>query len=835
MQFRINTILFTIFLLIASNLYSQNNNIVVLDNGLAVKTSDSFTRNIFAKDPIEYMIVTGKWKTPHEGDIVQLADSQETWKNIKADTNGWFKDKSLEGGYAYVEYESDKNEIALLEGMAYSMVYVNGVPRMGNKYQTSDKNQSWEPSYNYSVLPIKLKKGINTFLFRCTRGKLKARLILNKEGIFLNTKDPTFPDLLVGKKPNYFGAVIVINASAKPLKDGYIYAAGLLGISTKTKIPIIEPMSIRKIGFKIEGRAPVKKGNVEIKLSIRTGNSAANLAETKIKLRVLNPLENHKCTFISSIDGSVQYYSINPASDTSKSPKALFLSLHGAGVEAINQSGSYYPKTWGDIVCPTNRRPYGFDWEDWGRLDAMEVYNIALKTLNIDPSRIYLAGHSMGGHGTWQIGATYPDKFGALGPSAGWISFWTYYGIVPRIKNPTPMQNMVMRAYQPMRTYSLLDNYKQEGIYIIQGSKDDNVPPAQARNMVDSLKKFHHDFMYHEQPGVGHWWDISKEPGADCIDWYPLFDFFARHARATEKRLLHVEFVTACPGVSAQDYWLTIEQQKKQLEISKVNVHLDPGLNRIRGTTDNVEMLSFDTEVLNINKPVMINLDDQNLDSLVIAKTQKKIFLKNENGKWKVSSPPALNEKNPLRYGLFKDAFRHHMIFVYGTHGTPKENAWAFDKARFDAEQFWYQGNGSIDIVPDVNFKPSQMPDRSVIIYGNSKTNSAWSKLLGSSPVQVSEGSMKIGSKEFKGNDLGCLFIRPRKGSKIASVGVVSGSGIEGMKLTDRRPYLYSGYAFPDLMLFNKGFPLKGADGVLAAGFFGLDWSVKHGEFVFKN
>jgi len=25
------------------------------------------------------------------------------------------------------------------------------------------------------------------------------------------------------------------------------------------------------------------------------------------------------------------------------------------------------------LVAPTNRRPYGYDWEDWGRADALEV------------------------------------------------------------------------------------------------------------------------------------------------------------------------------------------------------------------------------------------------------------------------------------------------------------------------------------------------------------------------------------------------------------------------------------------------------------------------------
>ena len=62
---------------------------------------------------------------------------------------------------------------------------------------------------------------------------------------------------------------------------------------------------------------------------------------------------------------------VNPASGPAG--QALFLSLHGASVEAIGQADAYSPKKWGPIVCPTNRRPYGFDWEEWGRWDALEV------------------------------------------------------------------------------------------------------------------------------------------------------------------------------------------------------------------------------------------------------------------------------------------------------------------------------------------------------------------------------------------------------------------------------------------------------------------------------
>ncbi len=484
------------------------------------------------------------------------------------------------------------------------------------------------------------------------------------------------------------------------------------------------------------------RGFTGITLKIINNKTNRAIAESKIFLRVVLTSENQKHTFISRIDGSVQYYSINPARNNDSSPayrtggpKALFLSVHGASVEALNQSSSYYAKTWGHIVSPTNRRPYGFNWEDWGRIDAMEVYNISIKTLNIDPSRIYLTGHSMGGHGTWHLGATFPDKFAAIGPSSGWISFWSYR-VREKNENPNEMEKMIMRASNSSDTYGLAENYKQLGVYVIHGSDDDNVPVTESRNMVEQLKKNHVDFVYHEQPKAGHWWDVSDEDGADCVDWAPLCDFFSRHSLPQNEMVREIVFTTANPGISAHNHWLSIEAQIEQFKMSKVNIQFDPGKNRFTGKTENVVRMTFDLNHVNKSKPIIITLDNQNLGEITIQKNAAKIWLEKFNDRWKVSSEPDARMKNPNRYGSFKDAINNNVIFIYGTNGSKNENDWAFEKARYDAEQFWYQGNGSIEILADKEFDSSKEKDRNVILYGNNETNLAWKKLLDDSVFQ---------------------------------------------------------------------------------------------------
>jgi hypothetical protein len=254
----------------------------------------------------------------------------------------------------------------------------------------------------------------------------------------------------------------------------------------------IPPLGIYKAPFVLRPPRSKQSNTCSVTLEAvdRSGRKSSP-ARAQVNLRVRRPDQTYMRTFVSEIDGSVQYYAVNPASSSPKvetplanaeTRPALFLSLHGAGVEARGQAEAYSPKTWGPIVCPTNRRPYGFDWEEWGRWDAMEVLALAKARYRPDPGRIYLTGHSMGGHGTWQLGALLPDQFAAIGPSAGWISFGSYAN-PNRSPATNAMQQMLLRAAAASDTLLMATNYLQEGVYILHGGADDNVPVREAREM----------------------------------------------------------------------------------------------------------------------------------------------------------------------------------------------------------------------------------------------------------------------------------------------------------------------------------------------------------------
>jgi len=806
--------------------------------GLALENPGRGERTLIALDPVAARLVAGNWTMPAKDEMVTFRSGQvRHWQPVQATPEGTFE-LAGRGSYLAVQIGSEDERILMLEASGHVLVYLNGEPRVGDPY-----------AHGYVRLPFQLRKGPNTFLFQAGRDhRVAARLRAPAAPAILNPGDVTAPDLVGDEPVNAEASIVVINASQR-WTDGLAIVSQLPGGEpVRTSVPALSPLSVRKVGFRITGPAPREIRELAVNLSLQgtASSPAESLANAILTLRVRKPEQARKRTFRSTLDDSVQYYGLVPArpergsaGGQGKTPRrpGLVLTLHGAAVEGIGQAEAYAGKPGLHIVAPTNRRPYGFDWEDWGRLDALEVLDRAQEDLQTDPRRTYLTGHSMGGHGAWHLGVTFPDRFAVVAPSAGWISMWSYAG-ANRVEKASPLEQLIARAANPSDTLALVRNLGLRGVYVLHGDADDNVPVSQARQMREVLGTFHPDFAYHEQPGARHWW------GSPCVDWPPLFTFVDEHQLPVAEDVRRIDFRTMSPGVSARADWATVEAQVQCLALSAVHLALDRDHRRISGTTENVARLALDLtrSLPRGDGAVAVELDGQILRGIPPAndKGSIRIWLTRKGSTWSASGePPSSALKGPHRYGPFKEAFRDRFVLVYGTRGTAAENAWALARARYDAELFWYRGNGSVDLVADGALldpaRQAEFQDRGVIVYGHAESNAAWPALLADSPVQVRRGSVRIGGRELSGDDLACLFVRPRPDSKQAAVAVVSGTGMTGLRLTERLSYFLSGVAYPDCCVFCAHDRDKGDAALQAAGFFGIDWGVDSGEFAWKN
>jgi predicted peptidase len=76
--------------------------------------------------------------------------------------------------------------------------------------------------------------------------------------------------------------------------------------------------------------------------------------------------------------------------------------------------------------CPGNTI-----WEN--ELDALHaLLEKIIEEYQVDKSRIYLTGLSMGGNGAWHLAADYPSKFAAVVPICGWAN--PLFGFPERIQ-----------------------------------------------------------------------------------------------------------------------------------------------------------------------------------------------------------------------------------------------------------------------------------------------------------------------------------------------------------------------------------------------------------------
>lgn len=135
--------------------------------------------------------------------------------------------------------------------------------------------------------------------------------------------------------------------------------------------------------------------------------------------------------------------------------------------------------------------------------DVMTVLAMAKEEFNVDPDRIYLMGHSMGGAGTIFLGQKYADQWAALAAIA-------------------PAAFMMQRS-QP----EILGPIHAAGlpIMITQGDMDTAVPVENTRTWAAALDEIGLEHEYVEMPGRGHGYDIIGDSMPE------IFRFFAAHTR----------------------------------------------------------------------------------------------------------------------------------------------------------------------------------------------------------------------------------------------------------------------------------------------------------------
>lgn len=383
-------------------------------------------------------------------------------------------------------------------------------------------------------------------------GAPEVELSMTPDEVLLHAADLTAPTLVAGEQVAQPLGIPVLSLLDAPILDVVIRVLPSEHLAeTTTRMPGLVPLATTHLTALLEPSGPLPAEGTPLEVTVRLESpSLAFSYELTVPLVTAAPTANPVTrTFVSPMDASAQLYGLLRPAGTPDGPIGLVLSLHGAGVQGPGQAAAYGAKAWTALVAPTNRRAFGFDWEAWGRRDALEVLDHAMATLPVDPTQVWLTGHSMGGHGTWQLGTLFPGRFAVVGPSAGWISFETYGG-------ETFPDGPLGWARASSDTLRWAENLARRAVYVIHGTADDNVPIGEAQTMVAALEPIVPDLQTHWQEGAGHWWDGDAGAGADCVDWPPLFETMQQ--RALDPLELDFSFRSPSPWVSPSHSYVTL-------------------------------------------------------------------------------------------------------------------------------------------------------------------------------------------------------------------------------------------------------------------------------------
>ena len=152
--------------------------------------------------------------------------------------------------------------------------------------------------------------------------------------------------------------------------------------------------------------------------------------------------------------------------DNQKEKFPLLVFLHGSGERGTNLDlvKNHSPFTYQNLMqkdvailapqCPENK------W--WDTNAIYELIQSITSKYNVDKSRIYLTGLSMGGWGTWKLATEHPELFAAVAPVCGVTD-------VNILKNVEVLQKMP--------------------IHIFHGALDDIVSPNMSIEIYQKLKK----------------------------------------------------------------------------------------------------------------------------------------------------------------------------------------------------------------------------------------------------------------------------------------------------------------------------------------------------------
>jgi poly(3-hydroxybutyrate) depolymerase len=281
-----------------------------------------------------------------------------------------------------------------------------------------------------------------------------------------------------------------------------------------------------------------------------------------------------RLTYHSQIDQTDQPYRLYvPAAYDGARPLGLVIALHGTGGNesslfdeeryqkgAIRQAAEKHAVL---LASPLGRGTT--EYRGIGENDVLCVLADVQKRYKVDPDRVYLTGHSMGGTGAAYLGLHHPDLFAAAAPLAAAYSFpW------------------------------LARNAASVPFLWIGGAADHGFYHRGVAVGVERMRKFGVNVLSEALPGADHYGPVQ--------DFDRVFGWLLQHKRDPHPTSYFFELDTPLHG---RAWWTNVEKIAQPGRMASIAAEAG-GENRVRFMIDNIAEFTFtpDPDVFDLSMAI---------------------------------------------------------------------------------------------------------------------------------------------------------------------------------------------------------------------------------------
>jgi predicted esterase len=527
----------------------------------------------------------------------------------------------------------------------------------------------------------------------------------------------------------------------------------------------------------------------------------------------------------SLIDGSVQPYGLVVPEDRPAAGGRMDVWLHGRN-DALTELAflSERMRSRGTIAPPRTLvlHPYGRFCNAFkfaGETDVLEAIEDAMRHYAISPNHVALRGFSMGGAGSWHLGAHHAGRWAVIAPGAGFVETAKYAQVFAPGKTPPPDWEQVLWRLYDVPGYAV--NLTNRPVIAYSGAND---PQKQAADiMVEAVAAVGGRVEHLVGPDTGHGYHRETQESLDR-----LVDAAAERGRPAAPP--RVRFATYTLRYDRLD-WVRITGLVRHWEQATVDAeYRGPGILAVK--TRGVTALTLaPPESWAAAGMWTIHLDGQILHCPAVA---DGLHFHVHDERWKTGRPavePGLLRKQHGLQGPIDDAFMDGFVFVKptGRAAHPAIGTWVEAELARAIDTWRVNFRGAARVVADTGVTPEMIRDLHLVLWGDPASNAVLARILPKLPLEWNAATLRLNGRDYAAATHAPVLVYPNP------------------LATDRYVVLNSSYTFrqgssntnalqtpklPDWAVVNLDTPpsIAAPGRIEAAGFFDEIWRLPTGH-----